>query len=241
MSLIPPSPDAQGIATDGVDAIGAEQHALALHLMQQSPLADALASLQAIRTALLADNPRALRKRVGWFGRLIGNDVTMHAQAAALRERLGVLLIDAQAQCARLPDYLTQLAHAQSALEDAINALESAQTRLPAMHDVASEPINPQACNASQLGAQWANMAAMYRITQGQLQLLTHNAQRLRERYAWLLPRLGELLLQERALQAGNAQNSAMAQAVAMIDDLSVPSDSATHIASHDPNPRTLP
>lgn len=201
----------------GADAAGGP-HAQALQLMQQSPLTDALAPLQSIRDALLADNPKALRKQVGWFGRLIGNDVALAAKAKTLRERLGILLFDAQQHSERLQIYIAQLEHAQIQLHDAVDILDAAQSQ----SSVQDANTGPQSVGTMgpQKHMHYASIAATYRITQGQLQVLAANAQNLHERYAWLLPRLRELLLQERGLQAGATQSHALSQAVALIDDL---------------------
>lgn len=70
-----------------------------------------VARLDALRRALEAGNPRA-RRRPGLVARLIGRDVLDEAEDVALRERVGVLLLDAD----RSADALVTLAAAQEAL-----------------------------------------------------------------------------------------------------------------------------
>ena len=54
----------------------------------QSPAHDIQATLRDLRTVLLSTDAGALRKSVGFLGRLLGRDIDLQAQSDALREQL---------------------------------------------------------------------------------------------------------------------------------------------------------
>lgn len=179
-------------------------------------LVDALAR---IALALQATDPRALRRREGWWGRLLGRDVVRQAEAQALQAQLGVLALQAreQAQVVRV-----QGEQRREAIIDADAAAlalqawgEHAGALLPQL------PVGAQAALASRID-HLQRLAALHRIDAGQWRLLQAQDEALLERFARihdvLLPAWRQATL-NRQLQAQSAQVATAAALQVQIHD----------------------
>ena len=60
----------------------------ALSALQANPSAEQVAALEALQTAMIAHDQKAIARRMGFIGRLLGRDITFSAHAAALREQM---------------------------------------------------------------------------------------------------------------------------------------------------------
>ena len=205
MSL-PPSTDA--------DTIGVAEHAAAIRALAQAGAGDLQATLRDLRTVLLSADPRALRRSVGFWGRLIGRDIRLAAEARSLRERSGILLRQAGFEASRLNrQHETLAAHARH-LRDACTRLQHA------IDDLARQ----QATDASQAGtsrlAHLITLRSAYEITASQLDLVAANALAIAERHAQQLPRLTVLLDQQLGVAAGAGHGMQLSSATRAIEAL---------------------
>lgn len=80
-----------------------------------------VARLDLLRRALQVERPRG--RGVGLIGRLMGRDVLAEADDAGLRQRVGVLLLDADRAASSLADRAAVQAALQADLDDALAAL----------------------------------------------------------------------------------------------------------------------
>ena len=100
------------------DTLGVAEHAAAIRALAQAGAGDLQATLRDLRTVLLSADPRALRRSVGFWGRLIGRDIRLAAEARSLRERSGILLRQAGFEASRLRNqHATLVTHAQQLRE----------------------------------------------------------------------------------------------------------------------------
>ena len=114
----------------GADAIVEINEALtALHL---SPAREQAQALDALQTAMIANDPKAIARKVGFFGRLLGRDITLQAQAEALRGQLVPLVHHARKSAeigmgyARSLDIaLDRLLHGGDALQQSVRELSA--------------------------------------------------------------------------------------------------------------------
>lgn len=93
------------------------------------PMADAMAALVAVleqlHLGLQAVNPRAIRRRSGFLGRLLGRDVEAQVRAEALAARLGVLMLQADRHAAALRHLVVACGQACAEGEGAASALDA--------------------------------------------------------------------------------------------------------------------
>ncbi len=97
----------------------------ALSALQANPSAEQVAALEALQTAMIAHDQKAIARRMGFIGRLLGRDITFSAHAAALREQMIPLVHQAHRAVQ------SGLAFAK-ALEDALPRLIAANDQLGA-------------------------------------------------------------------------------------------------------------
>ena len=90
--------DLDAIAVFGDGVVREARHAEAIASLGGSPVPGLLDSVHALQAVLLSADPKALRRRVGWIGRLLGRDLVLEAEGRAFRERLRVLVLDADAR-----------------------------------------------------------------------------------------------------------------------------------------------
>lgn len=200
---------ADAIARHGERQLQPALHRAAIDAYRRSPVADLLQTVDALRKTLLAADPAALRRSVGWFGRLIGRDITLQAEGASLRDRLGVHAQTAERQIADVRGYRDFLSQHQ-------NALQSAAADL----DVAADALAPLAVERPEHGLaigrrqhHLRTVAQAYRLTAAHLRtsLLDHDG--LLDHLALLLPRVQLLLEQDRMLRDAQTRQTALSAA----------------------------
>ena len=102
------------------DAIVREaRHAQAIASLDGSPVPALLEAVHALQAVLLSANPGALRARAGWIGRLLGRDLVLEAEGRVFRERLRVLVHDADAKLAAFARFDDGIAAPDTQIEDA--------------------------------------------------------------------------------------------------------------------------
>ncbi|WMJ69955.1 hypothetical protein [Stenotrophomonas sp. 24(2023)] len=178
-----------------------------------------IVALERIALAVQGSDPARLRRQAGWWGRLLGRDVTRQAEAAQLQAQLGVLALQATEQAHALRRQLQQRAGTIAWLQAAADALQHwadhARAQLPAL------PAHAQ----SLLGARMEHLqrlAALRTLEAGQWQLLLAQDEALLQRFTRihdvLLPAWRQAALAQRA----RAQAALVGQAAALqaqIDD----------------------
>lgn len=167
-----------------------------------SPAALALvAELEQLQLALLADDPRAHQRRVGWWGRLLGRDVQAQAQARQLAAGIAAVISRADAQARAL---VTDIAGQQllaDTLAQAGPALEGWLLAASRFNQQAVlEPPIAQALQARLLHLQ--RLALIAAQSQQQWLQLAAAGQALLQRYAALRDVLLPALRQQAALRA---------------------------------------
>lgn len=204
------------ISASGVDSllVRGEQGARNRRLLQDSnamlmasPAPALLESVQAIHRILLAADPKALRRSVGWFGRLLGRDIVLHAESEALRHELGVHVVQAHGQLDALAENTRELQACGNELHVAINDLDQQSTLLAGL--VVSGGSKEHSRQLQHL----ATLAASVRITASHLELTLLNHRDLIQRVEQMLPRVELLLDQQRMLRAGLSEPAAFAAA----------------------------
>lgn len=189
-------------------------HAGAIRALGAADTGGLLETLRDLRAAVLSADTRALRRSVGFWGRLIGRDIRLEAEARALRHRSGVLLVQAQAQAARLRDQHAVLAGHAARLRQACALLQRDIDAQAAV--VAGEAAATPSARLDHLVA----LRTAYEITASQLDLVAANALAVAERHAQQLPRLAVLLDQQQGVAAGAAQGMQLSSARRTIDEL---------------------
>jgi len=198
------------------DVPGRADHAAAIGALTQAGAGDLQATLRDLRTVLLSADPRALRRSVGFWGRLIGRDIRLAAEARELRERSGILLRQAGFEATRLRhQHATLAGHAQR-LRDACARLQQEIDSL-ARQQATAEGGTPAA--TSRL-AHLVTLRSAYEITASQLDLVAANALAIAERHAQQLPRLSVLLDQQQGVAAGAGHGMQLSSAMRTIDEL---------------------
>lgn len=189
-------------------------HAGAIRALGAADAGGLLETLRDLRAALLSADAHALRRSVGFWGRLIGRDIRLGAEARALRERSGVLLVRAQAQATRLRDQHAVLAGHAARLRQACALLQ---------HDIDAQAAAFSGDAAPTPSARLDHLVALrtaYEITASQLDLVAANALAVAERHAQQLPRLAVLLDQQQGVAAGATQGMQLSSARRTIDEL---------------------
>lgn len=189
---------------------GAALHRRAIAALAASPLPPLLDSVQAVQKAMLAADPRALRRSVGWFGRLLGRDIGLQAEAENLATALGVHALDAR----RRLDEVTAYRHRLDPLHREL--LETAAALATQAQTLASAQADDDGPRLQQL----LTTVGAYRITASHLQLAMLNLDRLIARIQALLPRVQLLLEQNRMLREDGARQDALAATAAALDAL---------------------
>ena len=163
------------------DAIVREaRHAQAIASLDGSPVPALLEAVHALQAALLSANPGALRARAGWIGRLLGRDLVLEAEGRVFRERLRVLVHDADAKLAAFARFDDGIAAHEQRLLASIEALGAAIAGLDgATPDVQLDAI-PDAIERRRVHLLALQQA--WRITASQLALTRLNHRQLAQR-----------------------------------------------------------
>ncbi len=204
------NPDRDGDAEARVLA----EHAAAVQALNLDATDALHATLRDLRALLLIADPRAAGRSVGFWGRLIGRDIRLRAEARTLRERSGVLLIRAEGQVTRLREHHAALTLRAARLNEALSSLGSDIDAL------AGSPSRQGDDHRERRLARLTTLHAAATITASQLQLLAAGAQTVAERHAQQLPRLALLLSQQRGAQSGSQQGMQLSSARQALDEL---------------------
>lgn len=194
---------------DEAGLLDAARRAQAEAASLQSPAHDIQATLRDLHAVLLSTDAGALRKSVGFVGRLLGRDIDLQAQSDARRDQLALLVLQARQR----GDALERHNHALTALRDRVTAIADALGALIADID-ANKPDAPSSHERLRmLDASRAGCA----LTAAQLELLERNGRALAARYRHMLPTVEGLLLQHRAALAGQRDAIGLRDAAALV------------------------
>ena len=175
----------------------------------QSPAHDIQATLRDLHAVLLSTDAAALRKSVGFLGRLLGRDIDLQAQSDALREQLALLVLQARQRGEALERHNLALA----ALRNRLAAIAESLGALIAGVD-ANDPS--EAASQERLRKLEATRAGCA-LTAAQLDLLERNGRALAVRYQHMLPTVEGLLVQHRAVLAGQRDAIGLRDAAALV------------------------
>ena len=201
----------------------------------QSPAFDVQSTLRDLHTVLLSTDARALRKSVGFFGRLLGSDIELQAQSDAMRAQLAVLLLQARQR----GDALDHHNHALVALRDELAMIAD---RLGAL--IGDTDTDHDAARASQERLRMLEaVRSGCALTAAQLEVLAHNGHALAARYRHMLPTVEGLLVQHRAALAGQRDAASLRDAAALVASVEAaipasitpPSEVQMHVAKESP------
>lgn len=208
--------DLDAIAGFG-DGIAREaRHAQAIASLDDSPVPALLHAVHALQTVLLSANPKALRARVGWIGRLLGRDLVLDAEGRAFRERLRVLVHDADAKLAAFARFDDAIAAHEQRLLASIDTLGTAIAELDGTTPAVQLEAIPDAIERRRQHLLALQQA--WRITAAQLALTRLNHRQLAQRIAPMLPLVQALLEQDHALQAARNGTDALQSAGHALD-----------------------
>ncbi|TQM05772.1 hypothetical protein FB548_3515 [Pseudoxanthomonas sp. 3HH-4] len=203
-------------AIGGTRAAGLAAHAAAIQALAQSGADDLQATLRDLRTVLLSADPRALRRSVGFWGRLIGRDIRLAAEARSLRERSGILLRQAGFEASRLRNQHAMLATHARQLREACAQLQQEIDGLARQQAMAEGDTPAGSLRLAHL----ITLRSAYEITASQLDLVAANALAIAERHAQQLPRLTVLLDQQLGVAAGADHGMQLSSAMRTIEAL---------------------
>ena len=194
---------------DDASLLDAARRAQAEAASLQSPAHDIQATLRDLRTVLLSTDAGALRKSVGFFGRLLGRDIELQAQSTALREQLALLVLQARQR----GEALERHNHTLASLRDRLSGLAAGfDAAIAGLASTTSDPSTHHTrlrlLESSRLGCT---------LTATQLGVLVQNGQALSARYQHMLPQVEGLLVQHRAALAGQQDAAMLRDAAALV------------------------
>lgn len=229
-------------------AAQAEQAAQHRRLLQEtnaalaaSPAPALLDCVQTIHRIVLAADPRALRRSVGWLGRLLARDITLQAESDALRTQLGVHVVQTRRQLRALHESDRQLQALGTALQSAIDELDRQSAALAGVAE-ADHASHAESETAARRLRQLATLATSLRITASHLDLTLLNHGELNQRVGQMLPQVELLLDQQRMLQAGLSRQAALKSAANAMESLSgLKPVSSPHVHHDDSTPDDTP
>jgi hypothetical protein len=204
------------IAGFGESIVRDALHADAIASLGGSPVPALLESVHALQAVLLSANPRALRARVGWLGRLIGRDLVLDAEGRAFRERLRVLVHDADAELAAFARFDDGIATHEQRLLASIDTLGSAITDLDAAAAATQLESIPDAIERRRQHLLVLQQA--WRITASQLAMTRLNHRQLAQRIQPMLPLVQVLLDQQQATRTASNDAAALQSASRALD-----------------------
>lgn len=184
--------------------------------LSASPAPGLLECVQTIHHVLLSADPKALRRSVSWFGRLLGRDITLQAKSDALRSQLGVHVLQARQQLETLMTNDRLLQALGLAMHAAIEDLGQQSTLL------ADRVGRTEATEPTRQLQYLATLAASLRISASHLDLTLLNHRELIQRVEQMLPRVELLLDQQHMLRAGHAEQTALQAATRSLEALQV-------------------
>ena len=197
------------VPSDEASLLDAARRAQAEAASLQSPTHDIQATLRDLHAVLLSTDAAALRKSVGFLGRLLGRDIDLQAQSDALREQLALLVLQARQR----GEALERHNHALAALRDRLAAIAATLGTLIAGVDANDPSAGAAHERLRMLDATRTGCA----LTAAQLELLERNGHALAARYQHMLPTVEGLLVQHRAVLAGQRDAIGLRDAAALV------------------------
>lgn len=197
------------VPSDEASLLEAARRAQAEAASLQSPAHDIQATLRDLHAVLLSTDAAALRKSVGFLGRLLGRDIDLQAQSDALREQLALLVLQARQR----GEALERHNHALAALRDRLAAIAATLGTLIAGVDANDPSAGAAHERLRMLDATRTGCA----LTAAQLELLERNGHALAARYQHMLPTVEGLLVQHRAVLAGQRDAIGLRDAAALV------------------------
>jgi hypothetical protein len=198
-----------GLPLDEAALLDAARHAQAEAASLQSPAHDIQTTLRDLHAVLLSTDASALRKSVGFIGRLLGRDIDLQAQSDALREQLALLVLQARQR----GDALERHNQALAALRDRLATITKDLGTLIAGLD-AHDPATPTSHERLRMLDATRTGCA---LTAAQLELLERNGRTLAARYQHMLPTVEGLLVQHRAVLVGHRDAIGLRDAAALV------------------------
>ena len=223
------------VPLDEAALLDAARRAQAKAASLQSPAHDIHSTLRDLHTALLSTDARALRKSVGFFGRLLGSDIELQARSDDLRARLALLVQQARQR----GDALDRHNHALVALRDELSGIANELGLVLATVDAHNAATPTPHERLRMLDAVRTGCA----LTAAQLDALAHNGHALAARYRHMLPTVEGLLVQHRAALAGQHDAAMLRDAAALVASVEAaipasvtpPSEIQMHVAKESP------
>lgn len=200
---------AHDLPLDEAALLDAARRAQAEAASLQSPAHDIQATLRDLHAVLLSTDASALRKSVGFLGRLLGRDIDLQAQSDALREQLALLVLQARQR----GEALERHNHALTSLRDRLASIAQDLGALIAGVDANDPPATANHERLRKLEATRTGCA----LTAAQLDLLERNGRALAVRYQHMLPTVEGLLVQHRAVLAGQRDAIGLRDAAALV------------------------
>ncbi len=219
-SDLTPAPDPD--AVDAQAAQGADHRRLlqaANAALASSPAPALLECVQTIHGIVLAADPKALRRSVGWFGRLLARDITLQSESEALRSQLGVHVLQARQQLQALVASDRQLQALGLALHGAIDELDR-QSTLLAGSAATDQRVEHHCEDSAPRLHHLATLATSLTISASHLDLTVLNHRVLCQRVEQMLPQVELLMDQQRMLRAGLTDQAALRAAASSIETL---------------------
>lgn len=218
---------APDVPRDEASLLDAARRAQAEAASLQSPAFDIQATLRNLHTVLLSTDARALRKSVGFFGRLLGSDIELQAQSDAMREQLAVLVLQARQRGEALDRHNQLLASLRDRLSALAGEFDAAIAGLAVTTpNTSTDHTRLRLLESTRLGCT---------LTAAQLGVLVQNGQALSVRYQHMLPQVEGLVVQHRAALAGRDD------AVRMRDAATLVASIESGIAGITPSPSAIP
>ncbi|WP_202843696.1 hypothetical protein [Luteimonas saliphila] len=233
--------DALAVVGYGADALDQALEARLADALDHAPAAALVTRLEELRRAMLADDPRASRRGIGLLGRLLGRDVHAETEAAHLRDRLGVLLAQADREAGALRDRSVAQHALQAEVGEAVARIgariASARTWLDAHPDAGATQgiVASTRQRLQQRLQQLDTVQASWSIGADQLALLRDQTLDLLARYQ----RIRDVLLPAwRQHALGDAARAGGRRAIAAADvQAAIESEVAAMAGTLDPRP----
>ena len=197
---VPVAADALGLSRYGASLLDALGQGATPPVGHDPAAARLLAVLTQLGAVVQAANPAAARRRVSWWGRLLGRDVEQELDAHDSQSRLGVLLVQADAAAQGIAAQLAQQAAAQERATDAAVILEAwadaGHAQLTALSPPMQEVLVQRLDHLRRLAALQQVEAGQWQLLREQNAALLARSQRITET---LLPAWRQTMLARRA------------------------------------------
>lgn len=221
---VPVAADALGLSRYGASLLDALGQGATPPVGHDPAAARLLAVLTELGTVVQSANPAAARRRVSWWGRLLGRDVEQELDAHDSQSRLGVLLVQAEAAAQGIRAQLAQQAAAQERAADAAITLDAwadaGQMQMTALAAPLQDVLAQRLDHLRRLAALQQVEAGQWQLLREQNAALLARSQRITET---LLPAWRQTVL---ARRAGDQQQRDQ-QAAQLLAQISAEVDSA--------------